>query len=351
LILKWGQHGIGHKPLIQKASRATRITIETISKKKAPAQAGVFFCFMLLILTNSFDATTDIIIYKLNKNIPIFRLNLDLIEKYKIYYSKKGWEICDSQNRKISSKNCKKAIWRKPFGQEIEISSTKKPKLKEYVKAEILYIFNSIIEELIRKKKFIFSYPNAEKKLPKIRQLELGCKIFNVPDYEFVFNQKPEKLINKGQICKSLSGHEIASNDVIYTTQINPKKINNQFPWFIQTHIKKQYDITVFFMYGKMWSLRHKSLNKGSVVDWRIKKKTQWSEISIPEQLRKKVKKYMNLCKIKYGRLDFCQDSKETIWFLEVNPNGQFAWMDIWLKNPGSLTKVVCKKIEEEYFS
>ena len=310
-----------------------------------------FFFHMLLILTNSFDATTDIIIYKLNKKIPVFRLNLDLIEKYKIYYSKKGWEICDGQNRKIFSKKCKKAIWRKPFGQEIKISCTKNVKLKEYVRAEILYILNNIVQELKRKKAFIFSYPYAEKKLPKIRQLELGCKTFNVPEYEFVFNQKPEKIKNKGQVCKSLSGHEIASNEVIYTTLVNPNKINNRFPWFIQRHIKKKYDITVFFMYGKMWCVRHKSLNKGSIVDWRRKKNTRWSEISIPEELRTKIKKYMNLCKIKYGRLDFCQDSKKKIWFLEVNPNGQFAWMDMWLKNPGSLTKAVCKKIEEEYFS
>jgi len=28
-----------------------------------------------------------------------------------------------------------------------------------------------------------------------------------------------------------------------------------------------------------------------------------------------------------FGRLDFLRD-KEGLWFLELNPNGQFAWLD-----------------------
>lgn len=30
---------------------------------------------------------------------------------------------------------------------------------------------------------------------------------------------------------------------------------------------------------------------------------------------------------LNYGRLDFIQD-KEIFYFLEVNPNGQFGWLD-----------------------
>ncbi len=29
-----------------------------------------------------------------------------------------------------------------------------------------------------------------------------------------------------------------------------------------------------------------------------------------------------------FGRLDFLWD-KEGLWFLELNPNGQFAWLDV----------------------
>ncbi|MCA9643039.1 MAG: hypothetical protein KC492_20215, partial [Myxococcales bacterium] len=31
---------------------------------------------------------------------------------------------------------------------------------------------------------------------------------------------------------------------------------------------------------------------------------------------------------LRFGRLDFVLDKEGTLWFLEVNPNGQFAWLD-----------------------
>jgi hypothetical protein len=32
---------------------------------------------------------------------------------------------------------------------------------------------------------------------------------------------------------------------------------------------------------------------------------------------------------LKYGRLDFLKDENNRWWFLEVNANGQFAWLDL----------------------
>lgn len=306
---------------------------------------------MILIFTNSLDATTDLIIHLLSRKIPLFRLNLDLLGQYKIRVSGTGWEIIDKTGRRVSSQNCLNAIWRKPFGQEIKFSITSKKSFESFIKGECLYILNTIIQELIRRKKFILSYPFAEKKLTKIRQLEIATKIFNTPKYEFIFNEKLQELKENKLVFKSLSGNEIAKNDVVYTTLIDKEKLDYRFPWFLQQNINKKYDLTVFYLYKKMWCVRHKSSVKGHIVDWRRKVKTVWSEIKLSQKFQARVKMYMAVCKIDFGRLDFCQDSKGLIWFLEVNPNGQFAWMDIWLKNKGSLTKAVCDEIEKRYFA
>jgi hypothetical protein len=304
---------------------------------------------MILIFTNSFDATTDLILHYLNSKIPVFRFNLDLLEKYKITVRCGRWEIRDIQNRCISSRNCARAIWRKPFTQEIKISSTSNKLLQAYSKAENLYVINYIVEELARKKKFIFSYPYAEKKLTKLLQLKKAQEVFAVPNYEFVFNQRPKNLIKGSLVTKSLSGHEIAVDDVVYTTIIDPEKLDYRFPWFLQKYIKKKYDITVFYMYGRVWCIQHKCYDKGSVVDWRKKINSRWSEKKLPAEFRGKIRKYMELCKLKYGRLDFCQDEKNKVWFLEVNPNGQFAWLDIWLNKKGAVIKAVCEEIGNNY--
>lgn len=306
---------------------------------------------MILIFTNSLDATTDLIIYHLSKRIPVFRLNIDLLEQYKIRISCGAWKIIDKTGREVSSNSCLKAIWRKPFGQEIKFSITSKKEFVGYIKGELLYVINSLLQDLTRQKKFILAYPFAEKKLSKIRQLGIAAKVFNTPKYEFIFNEKPSDINEDKLVFKSLSGHEISKNDVVYTTLVDQKKLDHRFPWFLQQYIKKEYDITVFYLYKKIWSVQHKSSVNRNIVDWRRKANTRWSEIKLSRKFRAKINKYMSLCKIEYGRLDFCQDSKGLIWFLEVNPNGQYAWMDIWLKNKGSLTKAVCGEIEKRYFA
>jgi hypothetical protein len=36
----------------------------------------------------------------------------------------------------------------------------------------------------------------------------------------------------------------------------------------------------------------------------------------------------MHDLRLEYGRLDFMQETGGNYWFCEVNPNGQFAWLD-----------------------
>jgi len=37
----------------------------------------------------------------------------------------------------------------------------------------------------------------------------------------------------------------------------------------------------------------------------------------------------MDDLKLSFGRLDFLLDDEKRYWFCEVNPNGQFAWLDL----------------------
>ena len=41
----------------------------------------------------------------------------------------------------------------------------------------------------------------------------------------------------------------------------------------------------------------------------------------------------MNDCGLKFGRLDFLVVENNQIVFLEVNPNGQWAWLDPYNEN------------------
>ena len=70
----------------------------------------------VLILTNSFDGTSNIIQEILKKkDIKFLRWNVDLWDKYEIYFDQDHFSITDPVNNSISSKNDLKILWRKPF--------------------------------------------------------------------------------------------------------------------------------------------------------------------------------------------------------------------------------------------
>ena len=74
---------------------------------------------MLLILTNSYDSTTDLLINRLPK-FGVFRLNCDLIDSYKIEMSRSGFSIEDNVGRCIIDSQVSKFYYRKPWIDSID---------------------------------------------------------------------------------------------------------------------------------------------------------------------------------------------------------------------------------------
>lgn len=66
-------------------------------------------------------------------------------------------------------------------------------------------------------------------------------------------------------------------------------------------------------------------------VDWRKqinKMDLKWTRYTINSDLEDRIRGFMAEAKLEFGRLDFLlTDGNE--YFLEVNPNGQWAWLDM----------------------
>ena len=47
------------------------------------------------------------------------------------------------------------------------------------------------------------------------------------------------------------------------------------------------------------------------------------------QKIKVKIKKYMSALNLYYGAMDFIVDKNGNWYFIEINPNGQFAWLEI----------------------
>jgi len=288
---------------------------------------------VLAIFTNSFDATTDLIINRLDGRLPFFRFNSDLLSDYSIEWEPGKWEVCNTiTSDKITSCSLTTAYWRKP----LEMLSEVIPGYEEpFYVAEIRYAFREIINSIIRSGKFRLVEPFAERRVGKFYQLEKAGKYFITPKTRFMLNSNnPSKtkqyFMGPVAIAKSISGAEVSQENVMYTSKIDINFIDNQKPWYIQELVIADFDITCAFVAGKcIWAKRSRLLStdcidvresQGFENDWEPYTPTQLQESSVIE--------LMQDLSLEFGRIDFLEKEGQLI-FLEVNPNGQYAWLDI----------------------
>jgi hypothetical protein len=60
-----------------------------------------------------------------------------------------------------------------------------------------------------------------------------------------------------------------------------------------------------------------------------------WERVELPLRLVSDIDGYMKALGLRFGRLDFLANKEDLTdaLFLEVNPNGQWGWMDTEMKN------------------
>ena len=68
---------------------------------------------VLLLITNSFDTTADLLIARLGAK-SVFRFNFDIWSDYRFDFRPEGISIADPTGWAVGSENIAKVLWRKP---------------------------------------------------------------------------------------------------------------------------------------------------------------------------------------------------------------------------------------------
>ena len=70
-----------------------------------------------------------------------------------------------------------------------------------------------------------------------------------------------------------------------------------------------------------------------------------WTRCELSQKEIRAIKRFMDETGYRFGRFDFIRKNGE-LWFLELNPNGQWAWLDE--KNEHGLISMVADAIKRE---
>jgi len=290
---------------------------------------------MILVITHKSDFTADFLINKLNeREILYYRLNCEDIS-------------INTQISLSSESNFLPVIDGRSKFSAVWFRRTKLPEVEgidQYVEAYYLSelkwfqknLWNTIEARWISEPDSVYRAEN------KFLQLKTAQRIgFTVPatlisaDVHQVHEFFDD---NDGQvIIKPIYNNRFESkstSQLIYTTKISKTEIGNMLeslplPSIYQKYVEKKLEIRVTVINDKVFSASVDSQqNEMTKVDWR-RERLPFTPYSLPQIVQNKCVDLVKALNLSFGAIDLIETPEGEYVFLEINPNGQWAWIEM----------------------
>lgn len=147
----------------------------------------------------------------------------------------------------------------------------------------------------------------------------------------------------QGLITKMLSSFAIygekGEENVVFTSPVTDEDLENLeglcfCPMTFQENIPKALELRTTIVGHQVFTAAVNSQKlEGSTFDWRKEGKAlvkDWQPYNLPEEVEKKLIKLMAYFGLNYGAIDIIVTPDGDHVFLEVNPVGEFFWMEVY---------------------
>ncbi len=302
---------------------------------------------MVLLITNKEDITTDFIVNELNdRGIGYYRFNTeDFPSKINLSlnFKNKIFKIIDfDYKRVIKIKDIISVYFRRPKISEIRRGFNTEGE-KKFLKSEIAFTLEGIYKLL--ENKFwinpIFPIREAEN---KIYQLKIAKEVgFKIPPSIFTNDIKDAKefILDNENDCvikpiRSGLIDDLEKPKIIFTSLLTDKQINSLnrvrlCPTFIQKKISKIADIRITVVGNKVFAalIDSQAFNE-TEIDWRKGENIplKYKKYKLPYDIEEKCKSLTKKLNLIFSAIDLILSKKKEFIFLEINPNGQWAWIE-----------------------
>lgn len=303
---------------------------------------------MLLVVTNKADLACDYLILRLKeRRLPFRRLNTeDYGEAFDIDMapgSKSEWCITFSDGQVLDDDTVSAVYFRQPRAPAApdDISDTDKAFTARELKETLRGLWR-----LIDERKWLNHPRRLWLASNKPEQLSVAAKLdFRLP--ETVITRSPKKLASfyarhGGRIiCKAVKNgfsHDDMTVTLAMTRRVEKKFVDNfasyaAVPMIYQREIPKAYDVRVTIVGDQLFATAiHSQERAETEVDWRL-----WDvgtfdlkhePITLPAEVAAQCRAITAHYRLGYAAIDLIFGAEGQYYFLEVNPNGQWAWIE-----------------------
>lgn len=300
---------------------------------------------MILILSNKWDISVDFVIHELRKRGRDFiRINAEdlLFEKASVFLPNFRIFVSKQQHIKELTESIN-VIWNRRPGKVFDsILNEKKPSLatQEYVNNQWYTWLEAL--QLIPEITWINHPQKNDFMENKIRQLLIADEIgFSIPDTLISNNPKEVKdfIRSKGgtAVAKALFSPLIEEPEVdyfIFTNKISLETLRADeeieiCPTIYQQKLSPKMDYRITVVGEEVISAKiEDSISNEPFLDWRESKNSlKFVQCKLPEEVEGNCRKLIQSNGLLYGSIDLVE-YKGDYYFLEVNPNGEWGWLE-----------------------
>jgi hypothetical protein len=287
---------------------------------------------LTFLYTNSYDGWADLLVDRLGGD-RVFRFNLDLWRDYAVSIDPEGFRFENRAGRVVMATQVAKFLWRRPRTSQQLFPEKDFPREQLYEDEEFAYAMREIWNRMYYAGKAVLIDPCSDQLSGKLIQARIAQRYFSVPAWKIVSGVMGPPG-SSDVVTKSLTSRRVEARTTLYTSRVTEDELAPSSPWFIQECIEADRDVTVVFIRGSLFSFEfRRDLLPQGVVDWRLAVERdpaladKWTAHELSGAVRNGIEQFMQNMGLHYGRLDFLLAGSR-YWFLEVNPNGEWGWLD-----------------------
>ena len=288
---------------------------------------------MLLIVTNSTDATADFAESQFAaQQLPYRRIDTDEYpHRVRLTVSPDG-AVLETDRQRLDLSEVRAVWWRRPIPPQIH---GRDHAVALWAAEEARLALDGALRSVSA---HWVNHPDANRVAQdKIAQLRRAAQLgFAVPDWVLTNSTgvASEFLAGHadGVVAKPLGAGRLDDRRTFWTSKIDgaDARLLGAEPYLLQRFVSRRADVRVTVVGEEVFAVSiDASVHPEADVDWRRAGRRAHHEVlDLDEATRRFCLVLAESFGLSFAALDFAFDG-EQLWFLEVNPNGQWAWLEV----------------------
>lgn len=288
---------------------------------------------MVLIITNEQDLAADLVVLELERRgVPVLRCNTERLFAWKVDCRPgDSWALEDHLGRRAVSDVVRGVWWRRPEPPE---PPTPLPTAEESEAFRAQW--HALLEGLASVPGPRWISPPGAIRAAENKALQLaGARGLGFKVPQTVWTNTGEAIAANGPtVVKPITTAAWSDGEnpaFVFAHLVGPEGLPSEtdlalLPAAFQQPIWPKRDLRVTVV-GRRVMTAIAAETATSELDWRLDPDRAWEPFELAEPEAERCRALLATLGLRFGGIDLAQDNTGRLWFLEINPNGEWGWV------------------------